>query len=108
MARYAIIALAALSTLATATHAGFIITIEPDGNGNVVATGSGTINTTALTPFSQPALGDAFVRGTNGFIGIAPLPSDSTYLSGYYGGVSGPSDFGPASTAYTASSTSGD
>ncbi len=88
MTRYAILALAALATRGTATHAGFIITFEQQGS-NVVANGSGTINTTGLTYLGSVSVSPELdPKGALAVAGSAA--TDNTYT----GSITGPSDFG--------------
>ncbi len=47
------LALAVLS--AAPAHAAFVFNIQPDGQGNIVANGSGTINLTSLQQVPGPA-----------------------------------------------------
>ncbi len=85
-----IAALAALTITAPHAYAGFIATIQEVGS-NVVATGSGTINTSALT--------SAGAVGGNGFISSAAAilvfdvnPSAINLVR--FNGVTGPASFG--------------
>ena len=98
MIRYAILALAALCSLATTTRAGFIITFVQDGGGNVDATGSGTINTAALTAEGS-AVWYIAVRGTNAYVGLGPTPQGSIDVSAY-SGITGPANLGSGSAVF--------
>jgi hypothetical protein len=79
------------------------ITITQQGS-NVVATGSGTIDTTDL----QFEKGDSVSSGVNPGIGLLQLgPASSTGMT-YYTGLSGPSSFGSTTMYEFASSGTGD
>jgi hypothetical protein len=95
---------AAIFASASHAHAGFIMTIQQVGS-DVVETGSGTINTVALTNEAALTSGGviyaSFPFGSLATAGPATVPAD------LYKGISGPSGFG--SGAFTlANSGSGD
>ena len=83
-------ALAAITICATQAHAGFIATVQQVGS-NVVITGNGTINTSALTPSMTAAQG--------GFV-FASYPallldgSSASYSLLHSGTMTGPSNYG--------------
>jgi hypothetical protein len=105
MIRFAVLAFACLCLIPRTTCAGIIMTIAPDGNGNVVATASGTIDTAALT-FNSDITAPAQLYSDFAFILVGPVsPSDGNYFRG----VSGPTTFGNSNSfmTYPASSGSG-
>lgn len=107
MNRIAIWALAALSTFTATSHAEFIVTFEQSG-GNVVATGSGTINLAALSLFGvvneMPG-----VHGDYGYAWLGVWPSGGFSIEPVYDGLSGPRSFGPSGDVeVNASDASGD
>lgn len=95
--------LAALTALAApqAAHASVLLTLLESGS-NVAGTGSGTINTTALT-LSNTGTGTAGVAGNLGFTRVGPNTSTSLDI---YSGITGPTSFG-SSGLISASSGSG-
>jgi hypothetical protein len=80
-----------VSSLGNPSHAGYVVNVMESG-GNVVATGSGTINTTDLT-FN----GGGSFAGTQNFrpdLGVALFgPTDLVHVDLFLG-ISGPSSFG--------------
>ncbi len=97
MTRFAILALVALCTLGTSARASFIVTILQEGN-NVVATGSGTIDTAALT-FQNPSNSEALINASVGVVVLGPPLGMSngflvTYPGEIYYGAIGPLSFG--------------
>jgi hypothetical protein len=98
------VALTLLLSLGSPTHAGFVVNVTESG-GNVLATGSGTINTTALT-FDGPGFVDDFAN-FQAAQGQAFFGSTGNLTIGYYVGLSGPSSFGPGGS-HTATSGTGD
>jgi len=98
-----IVALAGLALTAPQAHAGFIATIQQVGS-DVVITGSGTINTTALTFELEGPLGpEVFPSDTGVFLGT---PYGSV---GYYAGtLAGPSSFGGGGSTIGSSSSGSD
>jgi hypothetical protein len=102
----AIVAMAAFCGIlgqARQAHAEFIITVSQDGS-NVVATGSGTIDTAALTDE-----GGADEGGATGY-GERLVVGGTTAVSvNLWGGISGPASFGPDVDPFTlATSGTGD
>lgn len=93
----------AAAIFATGSHAqaGFIMTIQQVGN-NVVETGSGTINLSALT-FIENGLDQGGVGGSIGYAAAGPYPTISNPDDVLYSGISGPTSFG--SGAYLAASS---
>ncbi len=99
------LASAALLTLSIAAHcqASYIFTVSQSGN-NVVGTGSGTINTTALTADGTLyTLGGAVIAS----VGALSLGPTSSTEADKFTGASGPSSFGSGSVSFS-SSGSGD
>lgn len=76
----------------TAAHGAFIVSIQQVGN-NVVATGSGTINTSALTQNSGSGGVIGFIESGIGLLDLAPFggPVIPTHS---WTGIIGPSNFG--------------
>jgi uncharacterized protein (TIGR03382 family) len=101
---YALAAGAALSALIVSTaDAAFIVTAVESG-GNVVVTGSGTIDTTGLTSVTPEGVGPTFfpsiaevLLGNKGFAEVEQ-----------YTGISGPTSFGSFNGNETPTSGSGD
>jgi PEP-CTERM motif len=90
------------ATLAEPAEASVLIDIYQTG-GNVVATGSGTIDLTGLTFDFSAAVGG--MGAVVPFDGIAAVGPDN--VADVYTGVSGPASFGPGATTF-GSSGSGD
>ena len=99
----ALLALATSLAAAAPARAAYTVTLAQEGS-NVVATGSGTINTAGLS----------FIFGVNsgsslwplyGQILIGPVTSEDT---GLYSGVSGPTSFGTGGISISANSGNGD
>jgi hypothetical protein len=103
MTRYAILAFAALSTLALQTHAGFIVNFEQEGS-NVVATGNGSINTAGLTPnqmeVALPA--SAQIAAISSFVVVGGELGLALYNANNF---TGPTSFGSGSTSIASSGT---
>lgn len=97
-------ALAVFASTGSTGHAAFLFTLQQVA-GNVVATGSGTFNTSALTLATTASAG-AFVDTQNSvsFLSIGPTGSSSV---DEYTGISGPTSFGSGGTFTNASSGSG-
>jgi hypothetical protein len=85
------------------SQAGYVVTLV-EQNGNVVATGSGTIDLTDLT-FQYHAESIAGIIPNEGVIQTGPAQFTS---SDTYTGVTGPSNFGSGVEQLVASSGSGD
>ncbi len=91
---------------ANCARAAFVVDVLEVGS-DVVATGSGTLNTAALTVDTPPPFGldespAVCAASTSGVIGVgAPAQPDQCY------GISGPDGFGPGGTIY-ADSSAGD
>lgn len=94
----------ALAVSAPRAQAAFTLTIAPDGAGNVVEIGSGTINTTALDITRGGASQQGSVEGGVGEAVAGPA-TDTT--SDFNVSASGPSSFGGFANAL-ANSGSGD
>jgi PEP-CTERM motif len=92
MIRYAILACAAMCSLPVAIRAGFIMTFQQVGS-DVVATGSGTFNTSALTNTGGPDFGATFVAPASGYAGVGATTTSSNRDVTWYG-MAGPSSFG--------------
>lgn len=91
------------STLyAAPARADYVVTLTEVGS-NVVATGSGTIDLSSLTRGATVAVG-AVVVPSQGTIVTGP----GSGLVGLYTGFSGPTNFGPGTTATGANTGSGD
>jgi hypothetical protein len=101
--RLSVLAFTLVLALAGQSRAGFVITVYESGD-NVVAMGSGTLNTTSLgisTGFYAGALVQPYACQLE-VGGSLPL---ATVESG--GSISGPSTLGPGQEAFGASSTTG-
>jgi hypothetical protein len=99
------LALAVLS--AAPAHAAFVFNIQPDGQGNIVANGSGTINLTSLQQVPGPAFTNAAMGpgGADILVGSTPFAAGS--FNAYQGGIIPQSlSFGPGLTT-TANTGSG-
>jgi hypothetical protein len=94
-----IVALAGMVLTAPQAHAGFIVDIQQVGS-DVVATGSGSINTTALTFRSSASGFTSYVEPSDGLI---LLGSGNGSLS-FFSGIVGPSNFGGGGLAYPSGS----
>jgi hypothetical protein len=96
-------AAAALLVVSPLTQAGYIVTLQQAGS-NVVATGSGAIDLTGLTLFSQ-FVSPAQVNPSGGFIITGP----ASFVTGdaYVGIFGGPTSFGSGFSTL-ANSGSGD
>jgi hypothetical protein len=87
----ALVALGVSVGTVSKAEAAYIVTLQQVGS-NVVATGSGSIDLTALTllgPASEPS----FIRPSDGAIAVGPTALTSA--DAYFGFFSGPSAFGP-------------
>jgi hypothetical protein len=106
MRRVAFLKLAAmLLAFPSLSRAEALIYIYQDGLGNVVASGSGTLDTTDLTySASDTTLGPSGVNASAGILLMGPNPTNPSDL---YKGISGPTSFGSGS-AVSSSFGSGD
>ena len=96
--------LSATLFLAARANAAFVVDITPIGS-DVVATGSGTIDTTGLTLIG-PYFGPPGISPATGFlkVGVAVTDSDQGLT---YSGFSGPSSFGTGNYDAASSGTGG-
>jgi hypothetical protein len=78
-------------TFATPASAAYIINFQDVGS-NVVATGSGSLNVTALALFAGSSGGQAEVRPDFASVVVGPTTLTSSDL---YSGFAGPTSFGP-------------
>jgi hypothetical protein len=103
---YAVASVLSLSLMGLAgkADAGFTINFSQVGN-NVVATGSGTIDTTDLS-FAGEGSATAQVVPHAGLVWIGPIQSTSIDL--YTGAIVGPTGFGTSGASTPASTGSGD
>ncbi len=98
----------AITLSAQSSKASYIVTYQPDGLGDIVANGSGTLNTAALTPLQGTSVASASVSA--GYITghsqefVGPLGQVSTSV--YTGNIGG-SNFGTGNTHFP-NSGSGD
>ena len=104
MIRNAVLALAAVCSFATTTRAEMIVCFSQVGS-NVVATGSGTINTSGLLgpfgPIDEPSASyNARVIADLPTVILGPEPGEA-----YHGTISGPSNFGSGIFASASSDT---
>ena len=83
-------------------RAGFLVNVTQSG-GDVIATGSGTINTTDLTQ----GIGSAEAE-LNGAVGLALFGPNHALITNYYSGISDPIAFGTIDTTFGADSGTGD
>jgi len=98
----ALAAVLLLDLAAPSAQAGYVETLTEQG-GNVVATGSGTFDLTALTFYSHNVASQPFLTPNNALLGIGTtILSDDAYT-----GVSAPAQFG-SGPGTNASSGSGD
>jgi hypothetical protein len=88
---------------APACRGSVLITIAQSGS-DVVASGSGTINTTALT--SGVVIGQGLVRGTSTYTAIVGPPG--SVVTAFFSSVLGPTALGASSSFHIASSGTGD
>jgi hypothetical protein len=97
--------LAACFLVAQSAHAALIETLAPDGNGNVVMTGSGSIDLADLTKSGTEGGSTAeIVPGSNIFV-TGATPNGQEYFST---SVTGPTSFGTDVNGTAADSASGD
>lgn len=101
-----VLAAIALVALGPVAYGAFVVNLQQVGS-NVVANGSGTINTAGLTP--DPAFftgndGQAALTPFGAYLGVGPATSTPINV---YDGISGPSSFGSGPGIY-ANSGSGD
>jgi hypothetical protein len=89
--------------LAVPAQAGFIVTLQQVG-ANVVATSSGSIDTTDLSPESTSSLRSGVIPNAGSIsIGTPSFQSVNVYI-----GISGPGSFGSGGGTFPSSSGSGD
>jgi hypothetical protein len=88
-----------LLALSAPAHAAYVIEVQQVGN-NVVATGGGSINVSALSLFGAGGPNPSFVQPAGGFFLVG-----QTAAGNYFSGFTGPGSFG-LSPAYTPASTS--
>jgi hypothetical protein len=103
--RFTAMAAALMAAILTGrAEAGVVIDITQDGN-NVVATGSGTLDTTDLTVHTTTETLPAILYPSLAVVLVGPTtPSHYEYFTG----ITGPESFGPTSAPEYASSGSGD
>jgi hypothetical protein len=94
-----LLAIAALGTLTATSRAGFILTFTESG-GNVVATGSGSIDTAGLSFANSIATPPPQVNGS-----IASALAGATAIDNAYSGATGPANFGSGGLAFASSGT---
>ncbi len=99
-----VLAAAALLAAASQAQAGYVVTLEQQGS-DVVATGSGSLNISALSYSSSFNNIAAGLNASIGVFGVGPV--SNTSYSIYSGSLSGPTSFG-SGTDYYPSSGSGD
>jgi hypothetical protein len=99
----AILGFAIASSPGSPARASFIVNVVESG-GNVVASGSGTLNTTDL---AGPGIGTAGAE-LNGAISYALFGPSSPVTINYYSGVSGPIAFGTTNGTFLADIGNGD
>jgi hypothetical protein len=99
----AILGLAMALSVGVQSRAGFIVNLTESG-GDVVATGSGTLDTAALTNLGNGS-GEAQLDGS---LDVALFGTSSTVVADLYSGISGPSAFGTTDDRVLASSGTGD
>jgi hypothetical protein len=102
LSKWACAAALGLAMSAGQAEASVVIDIFQSG-GNVVATGSGTIDLSGLTFFDSTSTGAALVAALGGVV-VGPFGSADEYVT-----VSGPASFGPGNGGgFASSSSSGD
>jgi hypothetical protein len=89
--------------LGAAARAGFVVNVNESG-GDVIATGSGKINTTALTSIGNGA-GEGLL---DGYQNVALFGPNVPISANLYSDISGPSAFGTTDSRLMASSGTGD
>jgi hypothetical protein len=94
-----IVLIAVLS--ATETHAAFVMTLTQSGS-SVVATGSGTINTTALT-VNGTVFNYAYVIPSQAQASLGPNGNTFSATETILAGITGPGNFGTAGQVYATS-----
>jgi hypothetical protein len=90
---------------ASASQAAFVTTIAPDGLGDVVATGSGSIDTTDLTSVITGTV--STTARVNPAHVVLVFGTPGANVTEYQGTITGPSSVGTTSTGEVASSTTG-
>jgi hypothetical protein len=93
---------AAMAILTLRAHASYIISIQQVGS-NVVATGSGSIDTTGLT---NPVITQrvSLINAAEGQVSVGPVNNTEAII---YSGLTGPASLGADNTNHSASSGSG-
>lgn len=84
-----VLGLLAMGTAANPARASYVVNLEQVGS-NVVATGSGSIDTAGLT-FVEPGFNGSFLIPSEGAIFTGPL---TNFLQDFYSGFTGPTSFG--------------
>ncbi|KRB35646.1 IPTL-CTERM sorting domain-containing protein [Acidovorax sp. Root70] len=98
------IAASALLCLSTQSFAAYTVYVYQSG-ANVVASGSGSINTTGLVS-AGPASTLPLVRSASALLYIGGTPSVFTAMD-MFNGVAGPTSFGASATTFNADVTTG-
>jgi hypothetical protein len=94
---------------AVPAHAAFVFNIQPDGQGNIVANGSGTLNLTAIEGYpvsGQPPY--AFVDGGAGYLFAGSMPFAAGSAEGYQYMAANRLSFGFNNVDTLANTSSGD
>jgi len=88
---FCVLALLGLGAVSTSVHAAFIITLQQSGN-DVVATGSGTLNTSAFSDILvDGSSGAGVLLPFEGHLDVGPTTENpQTPQNVYEGGISGP------------------
>lgn len=89
MLRTFLLAITALISFSAIAHGNYILTLSQVGS-NVVATGSGTLDTAALTPVTNVGLGGFGINPSSAFVVIGNFSAGAQTYTGF----SGPTSFG--------------